>query len=151
MDNHQKIKQLGAIMLSEADSSDKQEFGSFYLSRFLGFKTSYEDDLSIVKFEAKSPMFNPQGSLHGGIIATALDVSMGHLLHHKLGAGATLEMNVKYLLPIKSGQVRCEGSFIKKGKTIVFLQSHMYREDQKLAAYASATCCLLYTSPSPRD
>ena len=139
MDNPQKIKQLGSIMLSEADSSDKQEFGSFYLSRFLGFKTSYEDDLCIVKFEAKSPMFNPQGSLHGGIIATALDVSMGHLLHHKLGAGATLEMNVKYLLPINSGQVRCEGSFIKKGKTIVFLQSHMYREDQKLAAYASAT------------
>ena len=139
MDDHQKIRQLGAIMLSEADSSDKQEFGSFYLSRFLGFKTSYEDDLCIVTFEAKSPMFNPQGSLHGGIIATALDVSMGHLLHHKLGAGATLEMNVKYLLPIKSGQVRCEGSFIKKGKTIVFLQSHMYREDQKLAAYASAT------------
>ena len=139
MDNPQKIKKLGAIMLSEADSSDKQEFGSFYLSRFLGFKTSYEDDLCIVKFEAKSPMFNPQGSLHGGIIATALDVSMGHLLHHKLGAGATLEMNVKYLLPINSGQVRCEGSFIKKGKTIVFLQSHMYREDQKLAAYASAT------------
>ena len=139
MDDHQKIRQLGAIMLSEADSSDKQEFGSFYLSRFLGFKTSYEDDLCIVTFEAKSPMFNPQGSLHGGIIATALDVSMGHLLHHKLGAGATLEMNVKYLLPINSGQVRCEGSFIKKGKTIVFLQSHMYRADQKLAAYASAT------------
>ena len=139
MDDHQKIRQLGAIMLSEADSSDKQEFGSFYLSRFLGFKTSYEDDLCIVTFEAKSPMFNPQGSLHGGIIATALDVSMGHLLHHKSGAGATLEMNVKYLLPINGGLVRCEGSFIKKGKTIVFLQSHMYREDQKLAAYASAT------------
>ncbi len=87
MDNPQKIKQLGAIMLSEADSSNKQEFGSFYLSRFLGFNTSYEDDLCIVTFEAKSPMFNPQGSLHGGIIATALDVSMGHLLHHKLALG----------------------------------------------------------------
>ena len=35
MDNYQKIKDLGAIMLSEADSSDKQEFGSFYLSDFL--------------------------------------------------------------------------------------------------------------------
>ena len=56
-----------------------------------------------------------------------------------MGAGATLEMNVKYLLPINGGQVRCEGSFIKKGKTIVFLQSHLYREDQRLAAYASAT------------
>ena len=139
MDNSAKIKQLGAKMLSDADSSDKQDFGSFYLSRFLGFQTTYKDDLCIVSFEAKSPMFNPQGTLHGGVIATALDVSMGHLLHYKMGAGATLEMNVKYLLPINGGQVRCEGSFIKKGKTIVFLQSHLYREDQRLAAYASAT------------
>ena len=139
MDNSAKIKQLGAKMLSDADSSDEQDFGSFYLSRFLGFKTSYEDNLCIVTFEAKSPMFNPQGTLHGGVIATALDVSMGHLLHHQMGAGATLEMNVKYLLPINGGQVRCEGSFIKKGKTIIFLQSHLYREDQRLAAYASAT------------
>ena len=127
MDNSAKIKQLGAKMLSDADSSDEQDFGSFYLSRFLGFQTTYKDDLCIVSFEAKSPMFNPQGTLHGGVIATALDVSMGHLLHHKMGAGATLEMNIKYLLPINGGQVRCEGSFIKKGKTIVFLQSHLYR------------------------
>ena len=46
MDNYQQIKQLGATMLSEANSSDKQEFGSFYLSRFLGFKTTYKEDLA---------------------------------------------------------------------------------------------------------
>ena len=91
-------------MLSEANSSDKQEFGSFYLSRFLGFKTTYKENLCIVTFEAKSPMFNPQGTLHGGVIATALDVSMGHLLHHKMGAGATLEMSVKYLLQLMEGK-----------------------------------------------
>ena len=34
MDDHQKIRQLGAIMLSEADSSDKQEFGSFISQGF---------------------------------------------------------------------------------------------------------------------
>ena len=77
-------------MLSEADSSDKQEFGSFYLSRFLGFKTTYKDDLCIVTFEAKSPMFNPQGTLHGGVIATALDVSMGHLLTSQNGCWSNI-------------------------------------------------------------
>ena len=35
-------------MLSDADSSDEQDFGSFYLSRFLGFQTTYKDDLCIV-------------------------------------------------------------------------------------------------------
>ena len=126
-------------MLSDADKSEVQDFGSFYLSRFLGFEVSYKDNECLVNFEAKSPMFNPQGTLHGGIIATAMDVSMGHLLHHTTGAGATLEMNVKYLLPIKNENVLCKGSFLKQGKTIGFLQSHLYREDGKLAAYASAT------------
>jgi uncharacterized protein (TIGR00369 family) len=84
-------------------------------------------------------MYNPQGTLHGGIIATAMDVSMGHLLNHTSGSGATLEMNIKYLLPIKEGTVICEGSFLKQGKTISFLQSKLHRADGKLAAYANAT------------
>ena len=139
MNEINKIREIGASMLSDADKSEVQDFGSFYLSRFLGFKVSYKNDECLVNFEAKPPMFNPQGTLHGGIIATAMDVSMGHLLHHTTGAGATLEMNVKYLLPIKNENVLCKGSFLKQGKTIGFLQSHLYREDGKLAAYASAT------------
>ena len=139
MNEVKKIREIGASMLSDADKSEVEDFGSFYLSRFLGFKVSYKDDTCLVNFKAKSPMFNPQGTLHGGIIATAMDVSMGHLLHHTTGAGATLEMNIKYLLPIKNENVLCKGSFLKQGKTIGFLQSHLYREDGKLAAYASAT------------
>ena len=139
MNEVKKIREIGASMLSDADKTEVQDFGSFYLSRFLGFEVSYKDNECLVNFEAKSPMFNPQGTLHGGIIATAMDVSMGHLLHHTTGAGATLEMNIKYLLPIKNENVLCKGSFLKQGKTIGFLQSHLYREDGKLAAYASAT------------
>ena len=84
-------------------------------------------------------MFNPQGTLHGGIIATAMDVSMGHLLQYTAGSGATLEMNIKYLLPIKEEEIVCKGSYLKKGKTIGFLQSRLFRSDGKLAAYANAT------------
>ena len=126
-------------MLSNADSSENQEFGSFYLSRFLGFNISYMIDSCEVRFDVLPPMFNPQGSLHGGIVATAMDVSMGHLLHQTTGSGATLEMNVKYLLPIFAENVTCKGSYLRQGKSISFLQSHMYKENGKLAAYASAT------------
>ena len=139
MNDSLKIKNIGASMVLDAESSDKQEFGSFYLSRYLGFNISYEKDICIVKFIIKPPMYNPQGTLHGGIIATAMDVSMGHLLNHTTGGGATLEMNIKYLLPVKEGTVICEGSFLKQGKTIGFLQSKLHREDGKLAAYANAT------------
>ena len=58
--------------------------------------------------------FNPQGTLHGGILATAMDISMGHLLHHVDRAGATLEMKVQYLAPITAGLVRCEATFLRR-------------------------------------
>ena len=46
------------------------------------------------KFGALQEVYNPQGSLHGGVLATALDISMGHLLKQQFGAGATLVMKV---------------------------------------------------------
>ena len=139
MEKNKTIKSFGQNMLSNAESTEDQKFGSFYLSRFLGFDINYTIDSCEVRFDVLPPMFNPQGSLHGGIIATAMDVSMGHLLNHTSGSGATLEMNIKYLLPIKEGTVICEGSFLKQGKTISFLQSKLHRADGKLAAYANAT------------
>src|SRR4026209_1459895 len=106
---------LGKDMLARASSDPRQEFGSFFLSRLLGFTVAYEADRCIVSFDAIAPLFNPQGTLHGGILATAMDVSMGHLLHHVDGAGATLEMKVQFLAPVTSGITRCEGSFLRKG------------------------------------
>ncbi len=61
---------------------------------------------------------NPQGTLHGGIIATVMDISMGHLLHKTVGIGATIEMKIQYLRPVREGKVTCEGRFIKKGRRL---------------------------------
>ena len=54
MNDFLKIKNDGASMALDAESSDKQEFGSFYLSRFLGFEISYKNDVCVVKFKVKS-------------------------------------------------------------------------------------------------
>jgi uncharacterized protein (TIGR00369 family) len=82
-------------------------------------------------------MFNPQGSLHGGVLATALDISMGHLL--KYGAGATLEMKVQYFAPVRSGLVACGASFLKKGRKTFFLQSSAMDGSGETIAHATST------------
>jgi uncharacterized protein (TIGR00369 family) len=133
---------LGREMLARAAGSEAQEFGSFFLSRLLGFDVTYETGKCIVSFEAVPPLSNPQGTLHGGILATAMDISMGHLLHHVEGAGATLEMKVQFLAAVTAGTVRCEGSFLRRGRRLSFLQSHAYRADGELAAHATATWML---------
>src|SRR4051812_19139174 len=65
-------------------------------------------------------MFNPQGSLHGGILATAMDVSMGHLLRRIHGARTTLEMKIQYLGSVLGGLVR---SFVSSGWPLDLLSS----------------------------
>lgn len=82
-------------MLLRALSSRQQAFGSFFLSRLFGFEISYGADTCTVRLMADATKGNPQGSLHGGVIATAMDISMGHLLRHHRGPGTTLEMKVQ--------------------------------------------------------
>jgi uncharacterized protein (TIGR00369 family) len=137
------MRDVAQAMFDRALADDRHEFGSFFLSRFLGMQIGYENDSCIVSFEVKPPMYNPQGSLHGGVLATALDISMGHLLNHAVGAGSTLEMKVQYFSPARSGLVRCQSGFLKKGRSIFFLQSHAYDAAGETLAHATSTWKLL--------
>jgi uncharacterized protein (TIGR00369 family) len=130
-------------MLERALGDERQEFGSFFLSRFFGLDISYDDDACVVAFAVEPPLFNPQGSLHGGVLATALDISMGHLLQRHVGAGSTLEMKVQYFAPVRSGRVACRATFLKRGRKLFFLQSIASDAAGESIAMATATWKLL--------
>jgi uncharacterized protein (TIGR00369 family) len=126
-------------ILEAALGDGRHEFGSFFLSRLFGMMVSYEGEACIVSFEVQPLMYNPQGSLHGGVLATALDISMEHLLKHHFGAGATLEMKVQYFAPVRSGVVTCRGGFLKKGRKTFFLQSSAQDGAGETVAHATST------------
>ncbi|MDA9529947.1 MULTISPECIES: PaaI family thioesterase [unclassified Bradyrhizobium] len=126
-------------LIVAAMGDGRHEFGSFFLSRFFGMAVSYETDTCVVSLDVKPYMFNPQGSLHGGVLATALDISMGHLLKHQFGAGATLEMKVQYFAPVRSGLVTCRARFLEKGRKTFFLQSAAQDGSGEMIAHATST------------
>jgi uncharacterized protein (TIGR00369 family) len=126
-------------LVEMAMGDGRHEFGSFFLSRLFGMTVSYEPDTCIVMLDVKPFMYNPQGSLHGGVLATALDISMGHLLKHQFGAGATLEMKVQYFAPVRSGVVKCRSGFLKKGRKTFFLQSFAQDAAGETIAHATST------------
>jgi uncharacterized protein (TIGR00369 family) len=130
-------------LVDRAVADPRQEFGSFFLSRLLGLCIGYEGERCIVEFDACRPLFNPQGSLHGGVLATAMDISMGHLLHHVAGAGATLEMKIQFLAPVTSGTIRCEASFLRRGRSLSFLMSEAFQKDGDIVAHATSTWKLI--------
>ena len=128
--------------------SHKPAFGSFFLAQLFGLEISYTDDACRIEVEIKDFMFNPQGSLHGGVIAFLLDVSMGHLIFHLTGSpGMTLEMKIQYLRPIRAERIKCEGRFLKRGRRISFMETRITGADGKLAAIATGTWQMLEPQP----
>lgn len=127
-----------------------QEFGRYFLARLLGLEISHpDDDTCVVEFEVHDFMFNPQGSLHGGLIATVLDVSMGHLLQKSIGPGMTLEMKTQFLRPARVGRLRAEGRFLKKGKSINYLETRLTDAKGSLLAVANSTWQLMPSAAAP--
>jgi uncharacterized protein (TIGR00369 family) len=118
----------------------RPDFETFFLARLMKLDIGYGEDSCIIEIPVQDFLFNPQGTLHGGVIAFALDVSMGHWIKHSTGrAGVTLEMKMQYLRPATAGRLRCEGRYLKRGKQISYLESRMTDREGKLLAIATAT------------
>ena len=48
-----------------------------------------------------------------------------------------------HAVKFKHEKIKCVGSFLKKGRTISTLDSKLFKEDGKLAAYATSTWKIL--------
>lgn len=124
-----------------------QAFETFFFARFLGLSFEYlpldapdaDKELCRLTFPVTDMLRNPQGSLHGGAMASAMDISMGHLVKKIAGPGATIELKVQFMRPVIDGLVTCEGRFTKKGRSLSFMESRLMGPDGKLAALATAT------------
>ncbi|SFE53652.1 PaaI family thioesterase [Alteribacillus iranensis] len=132
-------KQQAKEQFNYALEHEKPEFEHFFLAKFLGLNFLYENEQCIITFSSKRFMFNPQGTLHGGVITFVLDVSMGHLCKKHLGTAITVEMKTQFLRPVSEGDVQCVSTFVKKGSKLAFLKSNLYNEQGKLAATATST------------
>ena len=125
-----------------ACAGTKEEFGDFFLTRLLGLEITYPGDACEVAFEVEDFMLNPRATLHGGVLATALDICMGHLINHQASPGATLELKIQYLDAATRGRVVCRGEALRRGGTW-FLRADARDSAGTLIAYATSTCQLL--------
>jgi uncharacterized protein (TIGR00369 family) len=90
-------------------------------------------------------LYNPIGSVHGGVFATVLDSAMGCAVHSVLPAGrayTTLELKVNYVRPLTAAvaRVRCEGEVLSAGRRVATASGRIVGEDGTLYAHATTTC-----------
>lgn len=148
MSERRKVDAAAATRaFQHAIDTHTQELGQFFLARLLGLQLRYDADSCRVDFEVQDFMLNPQGKLHGGVVALVMDVSMGHLLAHLQGMGLTLEMKTQYLRAVQEGPARVVGTVLKRGASVWFLQSQFFDADGELAAFSTSTWKLLKAAP----
>jgi uncharacterized protein (TIGR00369 family) len=126
-----------------AAGGQRETFGDFFLARLFGFEVTHSEDVCEVTFAIHDFLFNPQGTLHGGVLATALDVAMGHLLHRLAGAGATLDFNVQFVASVRQGSMICRSEVLRRGRSIWFLRAEARNGAGDLIAHATSTWKLL--------
>ena len=141
---HEQTSTLDAdglrVRVEHALATSEPVFGKFFLARFLDLDITYDDDHQRTRVGLPYADFlcNPQGSLHGGVIATVMDISMGHLCHRYLSTAVTIEMQLRFFRPVH-GPAHCEGSLLRPARRIVHLESRLYDEQNRLAAFATST------------
>jgi uncharacterized protein (TIGR00369 family) len=105
---------------------NKQELNALIaqmpFNHHLGLSVSrvWSDGLTL-ECAIRETLRNGLGTLHGGVTATLVDVSIGLAVIGQLGGrpATTVELKVNYLRPATSGKVLARARIVKLGKTLV--------------------------------
>ena len=81
---------------------------------------------------------NNIGVVHGGALCTLLDVAMGTAGRTQAGKPVmTLDMQVAFLSPGRSGVLTAEGRVVRGGRSILFCEAEIRDETGELVAKSS--------------
>jgi uncharacterized protein (TIGR00369 family) len=104
---------------------------------------------TVFALEPAEWMYNPIGSVHGGVAATMLDSCMGCALHTTLAPGAgytTTDLQVRYVraMTTATGRVLAEGRVIHTGRRTATAEGRLFVEaDGSLLAHGTTGCAVL--------
>jgi uncharacterized protein (TIGR00369 family) len=104
--------------------------------------------------EVGEHLYNPIGSVHGGVFCTLLDSAMGCAVHSTLGPGqayTTLELKVNLVraLTLDTPNVVATGQVISAGRRVITASGQITGPDGTLYAHATTTC--LAVEPRSND
>jgi uncharacterized protein (TIGR00369 family) len=108
-----------------------------------------QEGRAVFAVEPAEWMYNPIGSVHGGIAATLLDSCMGCAIHSTLPAGvgyATSDLQIRYArgITLDTGRIVAEGTVVHGGRRLATAEGRLTAQDTgKLLAHATTACVLI--------
>lgn len=119
------------------------------IAQLLGLEVvEAEEGRAVFALEPAEWMYNPLGSVHGGVAATVLDSCMGGAVHTTLAAGVgytTTDLQVRYIRAMDSdtGRVLAEGKVVHSGKRTATAEGRVFAQsDGRLIAHGSTGCVI---------
>ena len=93
-------------------------------------------------------LYNPIGTVHAGFATTLLDSAMGTAFVSVAEAGTrwtTLELKANFTRPITAdtGPVRCTGTVVHRGRTVVTTEARLEDAEGRLLAHATSTILVM--------
>ncbi|MEA2332502.1 MAG: hypothetical protein QOH58_2640 [Thermoleophilaceae bacterium] len=120
------------------------------IQRLLGMDlVEAEEGRTAFALTPREDMYNPLGTVHGGIAGTMLDSCMGAAVHTTLpegGAYATLEISFNLVRPISvdTGRIVASGHVVHRGSRVATAAGEVRSErDGKLLAHGTSTCLIV--------
>lgn len=105
---------------------------------------------AVFRLEPDESLYNPIGSVHGGILATACDSAASCAVQTHLRADqayTTLEMKINYIRRVtaETGPLHCAGQAIHVGRRIGTAEARLMDDAGTLYAHAVVTCLIFQT------
>lgn len=91
-----------------------------------------DDDRAEVTMRAGEDHLNPAGAVHGGAIATLIDVAMGRAFGSGLARDetpVTIEMKVNYLEPGRPGELVATARVLRRGRRFTVVHAEVVQVD----------------------
>ncbi|MEK7369956.1 MAG: PaaI family thioesterase [candidate division NC10 bacterium] len=112
------------------------------IARLLGARVLAVDAGRVsIEFAVKDEFLTPGGGVQGGIISAYVDLCMALAAHTLFEPGqrlSTSSLTVSFLAPVTAGPVVGEGSVVKRGRSVVFLEAVLHDREGRECAHASS-------------
>src|ERR1700686_961826 len=135
-------------MSSQADFRERAKTNDISIARRIGFEAKdIADGRATVVLAAGQMHANPMGTLHGGMLCDIGHAAMGLAFASTLAPDesfTTVELKINFFRPVWQAQLRAEGTVVRRGGTIGYVECIITDEKSRLVAKAASTCMVLH-------
>ncbi len=133
--------------------TDPHEYGSFPLRTFLEMEVETpEAGRGRARVHVDDRHRNPNGVVHGGVVFTLVDTSMGGAALSVLDPGevpASIEVSLRFLRAVAAGELVVDTRVLRRGRRVVQLESEVRDGEGTLVATGAGSFAVIPTPSSP--